>query len=90
MANNYRDRMLTARDPRFAKIHDRLYGRRDMQAPKINPLDHDGDGRPGGSVAQRGADIAAVRLRYTEIVGKRPFNGWDIPTLEAKIAEAQG
>lgn len=29
--NSYRTRMLQAADPRFAKIHDRLYGRRDMQ-----------------------------------------------------------
>lgn len=36
MKTNYRDRMMKARDPRFAKIADRLgYNRRDMQAAPV-------------------------------------------------------
>lgn len=33
-------------------------------------------------------DIAVVRQEYFEKLGRRPFNGWDIPTLREKIAEA--
>lgn len=32
-------------------------------------------------------DIAAVRAEYKEKLGKAPFNGWDIATLKAKMAE---
>lgn len=31
-------------------------------------------------------DIKAVRDEYEAVIGKRPFNGWDIETLKAKIA----
>jgi hypothetical protein len=31
-------------------------------------------------------DIAAVRAEYEQIVGKRPFNGWDVATLREKMA----
>lgn len=33
-------------------------------------------------------DLAALRKQYHDIVGKRPFNGWDEDTLRAKIADA--
>lgn len=76
MKSNYHDRMMSARDPRYAKIADRLgYNRRDMQAAPAAPA---------------GEDIAGVRAEYEKAVGKKPFNGWDIPTLKAKIAEAKG
>ncbi|WP_226576538.1 hypothetical protein [Acuticoccus sediminis] len=32
-------------------------------------------------------DIKAIRDEYERVLGKRPFNGWDIATLRAKIAE---
>ena len=35
------------------------------------------------------ADISTVRAEYKQIVGKAPFNGWDVPTLRAKIADHQ-
>lgn len=71
--NSYRTRMLQAADPRFAKIHDRLYGRRDMQAKPLPETD----------------DITFLRAEYQRVVGKRPFNGWDAATLRKKIAEAK-
>lgn len=34
-------------------------------------------------------DLAAVRAEYERVLGKRPFHGWSVETLRAKIAEAQ-
>jgi hypothetical protein len=34
-------------------------------------------------------DISDIRKMYVEVVGKRPFNGWDAETLLAKIAESK-
>lgn len=34
-------------------------------------------------------DLSALRAEYQEVVGKRPFHGWDAETLRAKISEAQ-
>lgn len=53
-----------------------------------SPLDHDGDGRPGGSPRpdDPAGDLAALRAQYQDIFGKRPFHGWDAETLRAKIA----
>ncbi len=61
------------------------YLTRDVQ----HPLDHDGDGNPGGSLkpADAGDDIAAVRAEYYAAFGKRPFAGWDVAALRAKLAE---
>lgn len=35
-------------------------------------------------------DMAALRAEYTDVIGKRPFHGWDAGTLRAKIDEAKG
>lgn len=51
-------------------------------------LDHDRNGKAGGSSKQDGYDIAALRAAYFEKFGKRPFNGWDADTLREKIAAA--
>ncbi|UZW54959.1 hypothetical protein NUH86_16010 [Sphingobium sp. JS3065] len=32
-------------------------------------------------------DLEALRSLYQEVVGKRPYHGWDAATLSAKIAE---
>lgn len=50
-----------------------------------HPLDHDGDGRKGGSEAPEG-DVKALRADYQEKFGKRPFPGWDADTLREKLA----
>lgn len=33
--------------------------------------------------------LSALRAEYQEVVGKRPFHGWDADTLREKIAEAR-
>jgi len=49
----------------------------------------EGEGsKDGGSKPADGEDLSTARTRYLEVVGKRPFNGWDLETLNAKIAEA--
>ncbi len=92
-SQSYMTRALKARDPRFADILGKLgYGRRDIVAAAIDPhpLDHDRDGRKGGAPKpEASADLTAARALYEEAVGKRPFYGWDVDTLMAKIAEAQ-
>lgn len=55
--------------------------------PKRDPLDHDGDGRKGGSVSSVDPDIAALRIAYHHKFGKRPFNGWAADKLREKLAE---
>lgn len=34
-------------------------------------------------------DLDVIKARYEEVVGKKPFHGWDIDTLKEKIAEHQ-
>ena len=52
----------------------------------MHALDHDGDGRKGGSIApEKTDDLKELRARYTEVMGKRPFNGWTADQLRAKM-----
>lgn len=67
----YRERMMASRDPRFHTLARKLYKTRDMVAEP--------------PVASE--DISEVRAEYKRVLGKNPFNGWDIETLKAKIAE---
>lgn len=69
----------------FAKVH------RDAWCDDLSQLDHDGDGEPGGSTAAEGdkEDLAALRKHYEEVLGKRPFPGWDADELNRRIADAQ-
>lgn len=89
-SHSYMTRALRARDPRFANILGKLgYDRRDMSVAETgDPLDHDQDGRKGGSLKPEAtAQLTALRAEYQEKAGKRPFHGWDEDTLAAKIAE---
>lgn len=54
-----------------------------------DPLDHDGDGKKGGSKAPTGDKdaIATLRAEYEELYGKRPFNGWGAAKLQSMIDE---
>ncbi|MEO3387332.1 hypothetical protein [Mesorhizobium sp. CAU 1741] len=72
--NNYRTRMLTAKDPRFAKIHDAIYGRRDLVAAAPEPVVD---------------STAELRAEYERIHGKRPYMGWDDAELRKRISEAK-
>lgn len=33
-------------------------------------------------------DLDQLRADYKELIGKRPFHGWDAATIQAKIDEA--
>jgi hypothetical protein len=55
---------------------------------RLSQLDHDGNGKPGGS-AGAADHMRALREEYTRVVGKRPFSGWDEATLREKMAAAQ-
>ena len=51
-------------------------------------FDHNNDGRPGGSTAPEPSDeLAALRTEYRQVVGKRPFPGWDADELRRRMAE---
>lgn len=92
-AQFYRTRMLSAGDPVTLGANDaRLFAKhgwateRPLRA-KRPQLDHDRNGKEGGSKSPAG-DLAALRAEYQAKVGKRPFNGWDAVTLREKIAGA--
>lgn len=51
------------------------------------PAEGEGN-RDGGSKPADGDDLTTARARYLEVFGKRPFHGWDLETLNAKIADA--
>ena len=71
--SNYMTRAMKAADPRFARILGKLgYEHADMVAEQEDDAD----------------DLAALRAEYQDVIGKKPFNGWDAATLRAKIAEA--
>lgn len=73
--SGYMTRALRARDPRFAHILGKLgYERGDMTAVEQIPGDD---------------DIATVRAEYHDLIGKKPFHGWDVATLLEKIAAAR-
>lgn len=82
---------------RDARVLDAIgkatYGTRDLVAAPVerkkpHALDHDGDGRKGGSKAGAGDDMQALRAKYQEVVGKRAFPGWDAAELQRRMKEA--
>lgn len=42
----------------------------------------------GSSGSDRQDDLSRLRADYQEIVGKRPFHGWDATELQKRIDEA--
>lgn len=77
MKSNYFSRAMRSRDPRFAKIAEKLtYSRRDMQAAPISP-------------APTFDDLADARAEYESVLQKKPFHGWDVATLREKISAAK-
>jgi hypothetical protein len=88
--SSYMTRAMKARDPRYARILAGLgYQRTDMvdddDAPAKKPV-ADQDATVDGALKQK-ANLSALRKRYQEVVGKKPFGGWDADTLQAKISE---
>jgi len=78
-----RKRMLRERD---AKLLQRLgrgtYMTRDMRAQPQPVVVEPATPAPDEA-------LTALRAEYQEVVGKRPFHGWDADTLREKITEAR-
>lgn len=91
--SSYMTRAMQARDPRFARVLSRLgYERTDMvvtEPAEKKPATSTNTPAPKGKVAE-GRDLTALRKQYQEVIGKKPFAGWDAETLQAKIAAAKG
>lgn len=73
----YGTRRLTAGDP-FEARHDR----------DARLLIGIGKARRAEKAEPAKDELAELRAEYQEVVGKRPFYGWDAVTLREKIAEA--
>lgn len=54
--------------------------------PASEPFDHDGNGKPGGSLKPTGADLPALRVAYKEKFSKRAFPGWDAAEITKRMA----
>lgn len=55
----------------------------------IAQLDHDRDGKPGGSKAAPVSDnLPALRAEYQAKLGKKPFPGWPAEELRRRIDAA--
>ncbi len=51
-----------------------------------DPLDHDKDGKKGGSKSVPEDDqLKKLRDDYQEVFGKKAYHGWDAKTLQEKI-----
>lgn len=95
--SSYMTRAMQARDPRYARVLSKLgYERADMVAEDTAPMKKNATKPPkpapqGKAPQTAGADEdrAALRKQYQEVIGKKPFAGWDAETLRAKIAEAK-
>jgi hypothetical protein len=93
-AGHYGTRMLTAGDEMTvdapkARLLTKMGWADEARPKRAKPqLDHDGDGKAGGSPHPTGAELPALRAAYQEKFGKKPFNGWDAATLREKIAAA--
>ena len=90
----YSTRMLRAGDPveldgPTARLYTALGAVTDKKPSARRPqLDHDSDGKEGGSKTA-GGDLKALRAEYREVVGKQAFNGWDAATLREKMKAAR-
>jgi len=75
--STYMTRALQSRDRRFATVLGKLgYAAQEVAPEAVDePLAVD--------------DLAALRAEYLEVVGKRPFHGWDADALREKIAAAK-
>jgi len=69
---SYLTRAMKSKDPRYARIA-RYLGRR-RNVPEEAPDEED--------------DLKYTRRLYHEVVGKRPYHGWDVDELLEKIEAA--
>lgn len=77
---------------RYADVLQKLgrgtYMTRDMRAhPVIQP---DASDAVPNVTEEAPDDLTALRAEYQEIVGRRPYHGWDADQLREKIAGARG
>jgi hypothetical protein len=87
-SQSYMTRAMRARDPRFAIILGKLgYERGDVTA--VQPQDNWNASAKATPMAKVDDPLPDLRKQYQEIVGKRPFHGWDADVLKDKIAEAK-
>lgn len=61
-----------------------------LPLPQADPLDHDGDGRKGGSVPVDGDDERKQVIAALKASGVKFFAGAKTDVLKAKLAEARG
>ena len=72
--DGYYHRALKAADRRYRQAFERMgYGRRDMRAEQ----------------RRTDEELTELRAQYQDVVGKRPYHGWDAAALREKIAEAR-
>ena len=87
-SQSYMTRAMRAQDPRFATILGKIgYQRADMaaSAPAMRRK-----AAAATQASERAEDaLPELRKQYLEVIGKRPFNGWNAETLQSKIAEAR-
>lgn len=83
--SSYMTRALRSNDRRFALV----LGKLGHTAPLLRSI---GKSKAATSSTKPAAsdDLTALRVEYQDVVGKRPFHGWDADTLKTKIAEAKG
>lgn len=70
--STYMTRALQASDRRFSLV----LGKMGHKAPLLP------------TVVPSKDELTALRAQYLDVVGKKPFHGWDAATLKTKIAEA--
>ena len=56
----------------------------DSTPPATPPSNSEGSVTPA-SLHPAGETLDTLRAEYTALVGKKPFNGWDVETLRTKI-----
>jgi len=58
----------------------------DIEISEADPLDHDKNGKKGGSTAAESTDdLDRLRAEYKELAGKKAFSGWKADRLQSEI-----
>lgn len=89
-AQVYRNRMLTAGSPVTLGAGDaRVFAKHGWATEKA-AKDFGGEFSDAfdGALQSEADDLTALRAQYQEVVGKKPYHGWDTDTLREKIAAA--
>lgn len=65
----------------------------DLEA-KLEKLTNGSNDQSGGKGSKDGSDdgnddLKDLKVKYEEVFGKKPFNGWDTDTIKKKIEEKQ-